>query len=88
MLMGIIEAMEPMYRDTTEQRRIMPLMIITRLIPITILTQESKGEFSRHTATQLIQRLPMRIPHIQYHHTIQVRIIPHHRIIITGVNRI
>ena len=88
MLMGITEATEPMYRDTTEPRRIEPLMIIIRLIPITILILGSKVQFSQATVTQRIQCLPTHILHIRHQHTIRIRIIPHHRIIITGVNRI
>lgn len=88
MLMGITEATEPMYRDTTEPRRIEPLMIIIRHIPITTLILGSRVQFSQATVIQLIQRLPTPILHIQHLHTIQVLIIRHHRIIITGVNRI
>jgi hypothetical protein len=77
---------EPMCKVITELPRIIPLMIIIRLIPITTLIPGSKVQFSRPTVTRLIQCLHIRIPLIQLQHTIHVHIIPHHRIII-GVNR-
>ena len=80
--------MVPMLKVITELPQTIPLMIIIRHILITTLILGSRVQFSQATVIQLIQRLPTPIRHIQHQHTIQVLIIPHHRIIITGVNRI
>lgn len=88
MFKAMSKVMVPMLKVITELPQIIPLMIITRLILITILILGSRVQFSQATVIQLIQRLPTPIRHIQHLHTIQVLIIPHHRIIITGVNRI
>jgi len=80
--------MVPMLKGITELPQIISLMIIIRHIPITTLILGSKVQFSQATVTRLIQCLPTHILHIQHQHTIQIRILPHHRIIITGVNRI
>jgi hypothetical protein len=80
--------MVPMLKVITELPQTIPLMIIIRHIPITTLILGSKVQFSQATVTQRIQCLPTHILHIRHQHTIRIRIIPHHRIIITGVNRI
>jgi hypothetical protein len=77
-----------MLKVITERPRIIPLMIIIRLISITTPILESKVQFSQATVTRLIECLLTHIRHIPYQHTIQIRITHHHRIIITGVKKI
>jgi len=84
----ILKATVPMLKGITERLRITQLMIIIPLIPITTPILGSKVQFSQAIVTQLILCLSIHILLIHTQHTIQIHILPHHRIIITGVNRI